>query len=144
MTHAKNCYPAGKTLNSLFNELMHDFPAQWDKSFSGNWAPPVNIHETDEAYHLEMNAPGREKADFNVSVNNNELIVAYDKQAAAQTEGYKTIRREFGYRSFRRSFLLDEKIDADQIQAKYENGVLKLYLPKKEVATVQPKAITIN
>jgi HSP20 family protein len=144
MTMVKTSFPMGKTFNGLFNELMQDFPVQWEKQFSNNWSPAVNIHETNEAYHLEMNAPGRDKTDFKVSVKNNELTVAYEKKESAQAEGYKTIRREYSYRSFRRSFELDELIDAENIQAKYENGVLKLYLPKKEKATVLPKEITIN
>ena len=54
------------------------------------------------------------------------------------------IRKEFSYKAFKRSFTLDEKIDPDTISAKYENGILKLVLPKKEVIKNEPTKIVIQ
>ena len=106
--------------------------------------PPVNIHETAEAYHLELSAPGRNKEDFKLSLDNGQLTIGFEKKEETRTEEYKTIRKEFSFRSFKRTFNLDDRIDADGIQAKYENGVLKLYLPKKEQAKESTKQITIQ
>ena len=103
----------------------------------------MNIHETNEGFHLELNAPGRNKEDFKVNVENGLLTISYEKKESQEQKEYKTIRREFNYRSFKRSFTIDEKINADGIQARYENGVLKLYLPKKEEIKVSPKEISI-
>lgn len=129
---------------NLFDEFFHQFPANWGRDTHGSLnAPAVNIHETDDAYHLELNAPGRNKEDFKVHVENGLLTISYEQKENAEQKGYKTIRKEFVYRSFKRSFSLDEKINADSIQAKYENGVLKLYLPKKEEVKVSPKQINI-
>lgn len=141
MTHLKhNTAP----FNSLFDELFGSFPATWGRDTNQTYAVvPVNIHETNEGYHLELNAPGRNKEDFKVNVENGLLTISYEKKESQEQKDYKTIRREFSYRSFKRSFTIDEKINADGIQARYENGVLKLYLPKKEEIKVSPKEISI-
>lgn len=129
----------------LFEELFNQFPANWGKDANNAYsAVPVNIHENKDGYHLELNAPGRNKEDFKVSLDNGLLTISFEKKEEAENKDYKTIRREFSYRSFKRSFTLDEKINAAGIEAKYENGVLKLYLPKKEEVTVAPQQITIN
>lgn len=133
------------TYNSLFDELFNNFPANWGREFNQGWnVPPVNIHETAEGYHLEMNAPGRNKEDFKLSLDNGMLTISYEKKEEVENKDYKTIRREFSFKSFKRSFSLDEKINADSIQAKYENGVLKIFLPKKEEVKISPKQINIQ
>ena len=67
-----------------------------------------------------------------------------EKKEESKSDEYKTIRREFSYKSFKRSFAVDQKIDASNIQAKYENGVLKLLLPKKEESKDAVKQINID
>jgi HSP20 family protein len=130
--------------NSLFDELFNHFPATWGRDANQAYAVvPVNIHETNEGYHLELNAPGRNKEDFKVNIENGLLTISYEKKESQEQKDYKTIRREFSFRSFKRSFTIDEKINADGIQARYENGVLKVYLPKKEEIKVSPKEISI-
>ncbi len=141
-----NNRPLAKTIDNLFDELIGNFPATWNselKNISFN-SPAVNIHETDDAYHLELNAPGRSKEDFSINVEQGVLTVGFEKKEESKTEGYKTIRREFGYQSFKRSFNLDENIDTENIQAKYENGVLKLLLPRKEQPKSQTKQINVQ
>ncbi len=129
---------------SLFDELLNNFPSTWGKDANLAYATvPVNIHETADGYHLELNAPGRNKEDFKVNVENGLLTISYEKKEATEDKTYKTIRREFNFRSFKRSFNLDEKINADAIQARYENGVLKVFLPKKEEVKLSPKEISI-
>jgi HSP20 family protein len=130
--------------NSLFDELFNSFPAAWGRDANQAYASvPVNIHETNEGYHLELNAPGRNKEDFKVNVENGLLTISYEKKESQEQKDYKTIRREFSFRSFKRSFSIDDKINADAIQARYENGVLKVFLPKKEEIKVSPKEISI-
>lgn len=130
--------------NNLFDELFNSFPATWGRDAHQAYASvPVNINETNEGYHLELNAPGRNKEDFKVNVENGLLTISYEKKESQEQKDYKTIRREFSFRSFKRSFSIDDKINADGIQARYENGVLKLYLPKKEEVKVSPKEISI-
>ena len=136
--------PAQKNFSSLLDEFFNEVPVKWTKDWNGQYAPSVNIHETDEAFHLEMNAPGRNKEDFKVNVEENVLTIAFEKKEEKVNDAFKTIRREFSFESFKRSFNLGEEINADNIQAKYENGVLKLYLPKKPVVKESAKQISIQ
>jgi HSP20 family protein len=129
---------------NLFDELFNQFPASWGKDTQTVFSNvPVNIHETKDGFHLEVNAPGRNKEDFKIAIENNLLTISFEKKEETEQKEYKTIRKEFNYQSFKRSFSVDEKINTAAIQAKYENGVLKLYLPKKEEVIVTPKQIEI-
>lgn len=140
-----NNNPAQRSISNVFDEFFNEFPAFDGKEWNSNWNfPPVNIHDTANAYHLELSVPGRAKEDFKVNVENGLLTVSFDKKEEAKQEDYKTIRREFSYRSFKRSFNLDDSIDANNIQAKYENGLLKLLIPKKELEKASAKQITIE
>ncbi len=143
MTLVKN---NARVANSIFEDLFFNFPTTWGRDVQAqNFSvPPVNIHETSEGYHVELNAPGRNKEDFKVVVENGLLTISFEKAEQAENKDYKTIRREFSFNSFKRSFTLDEKVNADAIQAKYENGVLQLYIPKKEEVKVAAKQITIQ
>ncbi|HLK31075.1 MAG TPA: Hsp20/alpha crystallin family protein [Puia sp.] len=133
-----------RNINNVFDELFNEFPAFSGREWN-NWNfPPVNIHETKDAYHLELSVPGRAKEDFKINVDNKLLTVSYEKKEETKQEDYKTVKREFSYRSFKRSFNLDENVDANNIQAKYENGLLKLFVPKKEQEKASSKQITIE
>lgn len=133
-----------RNLNNIFDDFFNGFPANWGKDMQGSiFQIPVNIHETSDAYHLELLAPGRNKEDFKVAVEKDTLTISFEQKTAEENKEYKTLRREFRLQSFKRSFTLDEKINADGIQAKYDNGVLKLFLPKKAEVTVTPKTIEI-
>ena len=139
--------PAFKTFDNIFDELLNGkVPAtRWNgnaKTFST--VPAVNIFETNDAYHLELNVPGRNKEDFAVNVENGVLTVSYAKPEDKQTDDFKTVRREFAFESFTRSFHIDETINTENIQAKYENGLLKFWLPKKEEPQKEVKQINIQ
>jgi HSP20 family protein len=130
---------------SVFDELFNAFPSNFGSSIpSGYPTASVNIHETTDAFHLELNAPGRNKEDFSIHVDKGLLTISYEKKETNEEKNYKTIRKEFTYKSFKRSFSIDDAINADAIQARYENGVLKLLLPKKEEIKNAPKQISIN
>lgn len=144
MTFVKTNYPAKRGLDSLFNEFFNNLPAAWETTNDGFASPKVNIHETRDAYHLEVLAAGRNKEDFKISADNGLLTISFEKKEETKNEDYKTVRREFTFRSFKRSFNLDETIDANKIEAKYENGILKVLLPKKEVVKPAVKEINIQ
>ena len=139
-----NRNPLQKSFGSILDEFFNESPVKWTNGFNGHTVPAVNIHETDDALHLEVNAPGRNKEDFNISVEDNQLTVSYEKKQENETNIHRTIRREFTFESFKRSFNLGEEINPDTIQAKYENGVLKVYLPKKPVVKESAKQISIQ
>ncbi len=91
-----------------------------------------------------MNAAGRNKEDFKLNIENGILTISYEKKAETEDKAFKTIRSEYSISSFKRSFSLDDKINADSIEAKYENGILKVYLPKKEEVKITPKNISVQ
>ncbi|MBS1947518.1 MAG: Hsp20/alpha crystallin family protein [Bacteroidetes bacterium] len=133
-----------KSISNVFDEFFNEFPAFGNKEWS-NWNfPPVNIHETKDAYHIELSVPGRAKEDFKVHVENGFLAISSEKKEETKQEDYKTVRREFSFRSFRRNFNLDESVDSNNIQAKYENGLLKLFIPKKEQEKASSRQISIE
>ena len=132
-----------RSLTNFVDEFFQGFPAGLSRDESFGF-PPVNVHETADAYHLELSAPGRSKEDFKLSVENGLLTVSFEKKEETKTEDYKTIRKEFSFKSFKRTFNLDESVDSNGIQAKYENGVLKLLLPKKEEKKETAKQINIQ
>ena len=133
----------GFSLDNFFNEIPAFFK---DDSATDNWngGMPVNIKETDENYLLEVFAPGMDKNDFKVNLEKNLLTISAEKKNEVKDEKEKQIRREYSYRSFKRSFTLDEKIEAEKIEAKYVNGVLTLNLPKKAEVKVSAKEISIQ
>jgi HSP20 family protein len=139
-----NNNPVQKSISNVFDEFFNEFPAFAGKEWN-NWNfPPVNIHDTANAYHLELSVPGRAKEDFKINVENGLLTISFEKKEETKQEDHKTIRREFSYRNFKRSFNLDDSIDANNIQAKYENGLLKLLIPKKEQEKTSSTQITIE
>ena len=138
MTLVKHNY---RNLNNLFDEFFNTVPATWNNGLS---VPAVNIHESGDAFQLELQAPGLNKEDFKTNVEKGLLTISYEQKAEATNNDVKIYRKEFTTRSFKRTFSLDEKVNADAITAKYDAGVLKLELPKKEEVKVQPKQIAIQ
>lgn len=143
MTMIKVNNPVQRNINSIFDELFNELPA-FGRNINNLFSPAVNIVENNEAYHLELMAPGRNKEDFAVAVEKDLLTISYTAKEEVKVEGLKTVRKEYSLQSFKRSFNLDEKINADGIQAKYKNGILKLYLPKKAEVTQPAKSISIQ
>jgi HSP20 family protein len=137
-------YPANKSLTKVFDELFDAFPTTWGNDVRSNTTAPVNIYETENGYDLQFNVPGRNKEDFKINVENGLLTVSYEKKEQAEAKETKAVRKEWSFQSFKRSFSLDEKINADAIEAKYDNGILKVYLPKKEEVKNAPKQISIQ
>lgn len=100
--------------------------------------PNANIAENEKDYKIEVAAPGLQKKDFKVQVENGVLTVSGEKEEEEKEERKNYRRKEFSYRSFSRSFTLPENSLPDKIEAKYDNGILTLSLPKKEVAVSKP------
>ncbi|MEI6595038.1 MAG: Hsp20/alpha crystallin family protein [Bacteroidota bacterium] len=106
--------------------------------------PDANIIENGKDYKIELAAPGLERKDFKVEVENNILTISAEKKEEKHEENNNYKRREFSYNSFKRTFTLPENSVSDKIDAKYENGILRLSLPKKEVTVSKaPKQIKV-
>ncbi len=143
-----------KTNGSLINSLPTIFDDFYTKdlfdwsnsnySMTGTTLPAVNVKETPETFEVEMAAPGMKKEDFKVELNNNVLTIssAQKSEHEEKDNNDKYTRKEFSYQSFQRSFQLSrEAVDADKIQAKYENGVLHLTIPKREEIKQKPSRL---
>ena len=96
--------------------------------------PAVNIAEHKNEYQVSVAVPGMKKNDFKIDVEGNVLTISSEKEETTEdTEGQFT-RREYNYSSFTRSFTLPDEVNKENIEAKYEDGVLKITMPRKEDA----------
>ena len=123
--------PMIPSLGSLLNDFFNDDVMLRD--YSGH-VPSVNITENEKSYSIEVSAPGFEKKDFNVKVEDGMLTVSGEHKTEKNEENKNFVRKEFNYGSFSRSFNLVDLIDEEKIDAKYENGILRIELPKNEKA----------
>jgi HSP20 family protein len=127
--------------NDVFDSILND------TFFSDRMVtrvPAVNISESAENYHIELAAPGLQKQDFKINVEDNVLSVSVEQQTENNNQDRKYNKREYSYTSFVRSFTLPELADHNRIEAAYENGVLKIDLAKKEEAKTVSRQIEIK
>ena len=132
--------------NDFFNRDLWDWGMR-NNSTTNTSIPAANIRETAEAFEVEVAAPGMNKDDFRIELDNNVLTISSERESRNdEKEGERYARREFSFQSFQRTFHLSKDVvDADKIQAKYENGLLRLIIPKREEAKQRPpKTIKIS
>ncbi|HBE43181.1 MAG TPA: heat-shock protein [Bacteroidales bacterium] len=131
-------YPAW---SSFFNEVFNRDWMDWSThnfSDTNTTLPSVNIKEGNENFEVEMAAPGLEKKDFKIDLNNGVLTISSEKKGENEIrKGQKFTRKEFSYQSFSRQFSLPNIVDSEKITAKYDNGILKVVIPIKEEARKQ-------
>jgi len=129
-------------LPSMFDRFFEGDLFDWSNrnfSLTNTTLPSVNIKENTDAFSVEVAAPGFDKADFNLELNHDLLTISSEKKVENETkEGEQFTKREFSYQSFSRSFTLPHTADGDKIEASYENGILKVQIPKKEEAKPKP------
>jgi len=148
------------------NKAVEKTRTSWPTLFDGGWmekffnapldeffnlgkvmnVPAVNVTETDKDFRLSIAAPGLEKGDFKVELIDDMLTISAEKEKEEREEkDGRFNRREYNYSSWSRSFTLPEGCKTDKIDAKYENGELKLSIPKSEVQeTRKIKNISVN
>lgn len=119
-------------------------PAYWDDFFNDNFfkqlestgcnenTPAVNVYENEKNYTIEVAAPGIDRKDFNLEIENDVLTISTTKKESEDEQKKSFLRREFNYQSFKRSFQLPESVDQENINASQKSGILILNLPKKE------------
>ncbi|MDY0904972.1 Hsp20/alpha crystallin family protein [Pedobacter sp. CFBP9032] len=127
--------------NDIFESVLED---NFFSSRRMSNVPSVNISDSPDAYHIELAAPGLRKEDFKVNVERDMLTISTEKKTESSEGDKSYTRREFNYAAFTRSFTLPESADVDRIQASYQEGVLKLHLPKKEEAKAISRQIEIR
>lgn len=135
----------GNWLPSIFNDFL---APEW-LEHRNTTAPAVNILEDESGYKVEVAAPGMTRDDFKVRINeDNELIISLEKCSAPEKEEKKEkgtyLRREFSYTQFQQSLLLPDNVVRDKIEAKVENGVMTIDIPKKKETETTPAARQIE
>ncbi len=128
--------------NLMFPTLMNEFfKPDW---FGGmerfeNTLPAVNIKENETDFELALAIPGQKKEDFNVEIDDSVMTISMEAKSEEETSKEHYTRKEFSYRSFKRSFTLPETVDEEKIEASYKEGILKFRLPKRDEALPKPK-----
>lgn len=106
------------------------------------WMPSMNIKENDENFEIELAAPGFNKKDFEITIENEILHISAEKKVEKEERKEDFTRKEFSYTSFTRSLTLPDNVnDEDKINAKYKNGILKLTLAKLHEDEITHKRI---
>ena len=136
-------------LPTFFDHFLENDLFDWTNRHYSNTdttLPSVNIKESADDFEVELAAPGFTKKDFNIELNNDMLTISSEKEVKNETkDGQQFARREFSYQSFSRSFTLPNTADGEKINARYENGILRITIPKKEEAKPKPpKQIEIS
>ena len=119
--------------------LFADFFKPWNEWFDSDrflgrvmTTPAVNITENKNDYLVALAVPGMKKDDFKIDVDGNMLTISSEKEETKEEKEKKFTRKEYNYTSFSRSFTLPDEVNKEKIDAKYEDGVLKISLPRKE------------
>jgi HSP20 family protein len=122
--------------------MLDDFFKPWNEWFDNGSSlfnrmltvPAVNIVENKNEYVVSMSVPGFKKEDFKIDVESNMLTISSEKEVSKEEKESKFTRKEYSYSSFSRSFTIPDEVNPEKIEAKYEDGILKLILPRKEEA----------
>src|SRR5947209_6515669 len=131
------------SLQSQMNRLFQDFGrGSQDELMTTGFIPAVDVYEDEQNLTLSLEVPGLDEKDIDIRLENNQLTVRGERrfEKEQKEENFHRIERRYG--SFSRSFTLPNTIDTENVNASYENGVLKLELAKREEA--KPKQIKVN
>ena len=144
MYQKRNYGVVPRAFGGLLEDMLHGGINRFSEEVNVLSAP-VNIRETDAAYEMHLIAPGLKKEDFKINIEKNLLHISYEhKEETNEENDHKWLRNEYRYRSFKRSFSLNEKIDGSNISAKYADGVLVITLAIKENVEAAAKEIAVN
>jgi HSP20 family protein len=126
-----------ENIPAVFNDFFKPWNEWFDRGSLFNrplTVPAVNITENQGNYEVSLAVPGLKKDDFKIDVDGNMLTISSEKEESKEEKEKSFTRKEYSYSSFSRSFTLPEEVNKEKIEAKYEDGVLKLTLPRKEEA----------
>ena len=132
-----------RSLPSLSSWMDDIFNRSFGNEFVSNFntgitLPAVNVLDNDDEYVVEMAVPGLKKSDFDVNIDNQLLTISAERNTEDEDTNENFTRREFGYSSFKRTFSLPETVETEKVNAKYEEGILRVTLPKREEAKKKP------
>ena len=127
----------------LFNEFFRQFEQEEPKEVF-DFTPDVNTREGEDAYYIDVDLPGVKKEDVEISVDKNLLTIKGKRETKEEVKEEDYYRIESRYGTFSRSFTLPEKVDVEKIEAKSEDGVLEIIIPKLKVLKDSTKKIEIK
>ncbi len=133
-------------LPSILDNLFLDNRVDTLNNYETFSIPAINIVENLPNFVIELAAPGLQKENFTIEAEDDTLTIAAKKVVEKNEESSdsKFMKREFNYSSFERNFKLPENIKTEEIQASYENGILRVTLPKVEEKKVLKKMVEIS
>jgi len=138
-------------LNERMPTVFDDFFKPWNEMFDGGiWGktmniPAVNIVENKDEFVVSLAAPGLKKEDFKIDVDGNMLTISSEKEETKEEKERKFTRKEYNFMTFSRSFTIPEEVFRDKIEARYEDGVLRILMPRKdEVKKLTAKHIAVK
>lgn len=134
-------YNPYRSLGNLADTVDRFF-GNYDSVHSNDWIPAVDITETENEFRFVAEVPGLSKKDIKLSLENNVLMISGEKKNEIKQEGREYHRVERSYGKFERSFRLPRDVKSEQINAKYDNGLLTVTVPKAEEA--KPREISIS
>jgi len=127
-------------LSERMPSVFDGFFKPWNEWFDGGLSgrimnvPAVNITEQKDEFLVSLAAPGLKKSDFKIDVDGNMITISSEKEEKKEEKEERYTRKEYSYSSFERCFTLPDEVNKEKIEARYEDGLLKLVLPKKEEA----------
>ncbi|HRG68903.1 MAG: Hsp20/alpha crystallin family protein [Saprospiraceae bacterium] len=133
--------PFVQIVDDLISKTFHDING--GQLFRNN-TPGLNVVDTGKEFKLELAAPGLNKQDFKIELENNTLIISADKKQEQTENKDSYFRKEFSYHSFKRMFELPAEADAENIKAQYDNGILNIFIPKTIELNKNNKTIEIS
>jgi HSP20 family protein len=139
-------YSPVKEFENLHNNLMRyfdDFPT-FRKSFADDFSPRMDVTDNENSIVIKAEVPGVDKKDINISIKDKILTIEGEKKNEVVDENANYYRSERSFGSFKRQFQLPDEVEAEKVDAKYENGILTIDLKKKEVVHPEAKVIKVK
>ena len=121
-----------REVDSIFDQF---FGRENDDHASTVWAPRTDLSETDDAFRIRLDVPGMTKEDITINLQSNTLTVSGERTTERQEESEEYVRVERAFGNFHRTFTLPDAVDAESVEAVYEDGVLTINVPKTETST---------
>jgi HSP20 family protein len=118
-----------------------DFGGNWPRWNGSSSIPAMNVIEEDKEYRIELAAPGKSREDFKIELDEGVLTISSEQKDEKELKEDNFRRREFSYEAFSRSIQLPDTADLEKINAKYDNGVLRLTVPKREGSREKKKKV---
>ncbi|MFP4134619.1 MAG: Hsp20/alpha crystallin family protein [Halothece sp.] len=130
-------------LNRIFDRLGYNYSDQKNNNLTA-FVPPAEMEETEEAFHLRLEVPGMNPDDLDIQVSAENISIRGERKSESKTEENGMKRSEFRYGTFQRVIPLSSRIDHNNVQADYKNGVLELTLPKAEEEKQKAVKVKVN